>query len=293
MIVAEQVSDTRCRTGEGPLWHPEKASLYWMDIPNGHLFRYDPRNDGVERVFEGPVLGAATLQKDGTIALFGIHGGIWLWRETRLDVVTAIPEARGTRFNDALADPSGRVLSGTMPTPARPSVVYAIEPNGRYRVVLDGLGQSNGMALSADHRTLFHVDTRATLVRACAYEVETGDARAPRVLAQFASSDGVPDGAALDEEGCLWVAMWGGGSVLRLNPDGRVMDRARLPTPLVSSVAFGGGELSDLYITTAGGDERERNGPTAGSLFRASPGVRGVARYRSALRLERSEHEIR
>ena len=181
-----------------------------MDIPNGHLFRYDPRNDGVERVFEGPVLGAATLQKDGTIALFGIHGGIWLWRETRLDVVTAIPEARGTRFNDALADPSGRVLSGTMPTPARPSVLYAIEPNGRYRVVLDGLGQSNGMALSADHRTLFHVDTRATLVRACAYEVETGDARDPRVLVQFASSDGVPDGAALDAEGCLWVAMWGG-----------------------------------------------------------------------------------
>ena len=138
MIVAEQVADTRCRTGEGPLWHPEEASLYWMDIPNGHLFRYNTRNNGVERLVEGPVLGAATLQRDGTIALFGVHGGIWVRRESLLDVVTGIPEVRGTRFNDALADPSGRVLTGTMPTPSRPSVLYAIEPNGRYRVVLDG-----------------------------------------------------------------------------------------------------------------------------------------------------------
>lgn len=277
------MADTRCRTGEGPLWHPEDASLYWMDIPNGHLFRYGTRDATAARVMEGPVVGAATLQSDGTVALLGIHGGIWLWRGTLRALAAEIPGVRGTRFNDALADPSGRVLSGTMPAGSRGSTLYAIEPNGNSRAVVDGLGQSNGMALSDDQRTLFHVDTRAGLLRAYAYDVETGIPREPRVLSAFSPSDGVPDGLACDEEGCLWVAMWGGGSVRRLDRTGRLIGRITLPTPLVSSVAFGGSDLGDLFITTAGGDNRYRHGPHAGSLFHAAPGVRGAPRHRSAL----------
>lgn len=272
-----------CRTGEGPLWHPEESAVYWMDIPNGHLFRYGTGNGKVIRVLDGPVLGAAALQRDGGIALFGGHGGIWMWAGELHTVSDETAGVRGTRFNDAIADPTGRVLSGTMPTVTAPSVLHAIEPNGEARVVVEGLGQSNGMALSHDGRTLFHVDTKAGLVRAFDYDVDTGCPRSPHVITRFPSTEGVPDGLAMDEEGSLWVAMWGGGCVLRVNATGRIIGKLVVPTPLVSSVAFGGAELSDLFITTAGGDNRRQHGLLAGSLFHAAPGVRGLERHRSAL----------
>lgn len=272
-----------CRTGEGPLWHPEESAVYWMDIPNGHLFRYETGNDKVIRVLVGPVLGAAALQRDGGIALFGGHGGMWIWSGELYTVSDETAGVRGTRFNDAIADPTGRILSGTMPTANTPSVLYAIEPNGKTRVVLEGLGQSNGMAISRDGRTLFHIDTKAGLLRAYDYDDETGCPRSPRVVARFPSPEGVPDGLAMDEEGTLWVAMWGGGCVLRVETTGRIIGKVLVPTPLVSSIAFGGAELTELFITTAGGDDRRQHGPLAGSLFHAAPGVRGLARHRSAL----------
>ncbi|HEX6316290.1 MAG TPA: SMP-30/gluconolactonase/LRE family protein [Gemmatimonadaceae bacterium] len=282
MGAPELVADVPCRTGEGPLWHPEEECLYWMDIPDGHLFRYEARG-GFLRVHEGPVLGAVTLQREGSLALLGIHGGVWLWRGELREVISSLPAVRGTRFNDALADPTGRILAGTMPTASAKSLLLAIEPNGRCRTVLSDLGQSNGMALSQDHRTLYHVDTRAGVLQVFRYDVETGTPESPRVIAEFPESEGVPDGMALDEEGCLWVAMWGGGCLRRLNAKGERIEELRVPTSLVSSVAFGGADLSDLYITTAGGDDRARHGALAGSLFVARPGVRGVARLRSAL----------
>jgi D-xylonolactonase len=142
------------------------------------------------------------------------------------------------------------------------------------------------MALAADERSLFHVDTRDAVLRAYEYDTETGQPRSPRIVRRFDSGDGVPDGMAADEEGHLWVAMWGGACVIRVEPtSGREVSRVPVPTPLVSSVAFGGADLSDLYITTAGGDDRARLGELAGSVFRHRPGVRGAPRHRSALRV--------
>ena len=256
-----------------------------MDIPNGVLFRFDPATGDVARVVEGAVLGAATLQRDGSLALLGFHGEVWCWRGEQRVALATIPAMRGTRFNDAIADRTGRILGGTMPTRTQPSALYSIEPDGDHRVVISGLGQSNGMALSDDQHTLYHVDTRARVVRAYPYDEEHGTTGTPRILARFAGTDVVPDGMALDEEGCLWVAMWGGGCVVRLDASGERVGTMRVPTPLVSSVAFGGPHLSDLYITTAGRDDRERHGPLAGSLFIARPDVRGVERHRSALRI--------
>lgn len=284
MKPVDLVVDVPCRTGEAPLWHHDEACVYWMDIPNGHLFRYSVASGQFARVLAGPVIGALTLQRDGTLAVLGIHGGTWLWKDQSLQPVFGeIPAVRGTRFNDAVADSMGRILSGTMPTSRRTSTLFAIEPNGDCRELIVKLGQSNGMAFSADQRTLYHVDTRARVVRAYAYDGEAGLVSSPTVLAQLEGSEGVPDGMAIDEEGMLWVALWGGGAVVRLDSRGNEIARLRVPVPQVSSVAFGGADLSELYITTAGGDDRARYGPLAGSLFRARPGVRGLSPNRSAL----------
>jgi D-xylonolactonase len=285
---SELVVDIACRTGEGPLWHPEEACLYWMDIPNGALHRHRPGEQAAERVLWGPVLGAATLQRDGAIALFGSQGRVLVWRDGSVEtILDGIGCVGGTRFNDAIADPSGSVISGTMPTAERRSVLVRVEPDGRHRVVVRDLAQSNGMAFSEDGRTLYHVDTRAAVLRAYDYDAATGEPRSPRLVKRFDETDGKPDGMAADEEGFLWIALWGGGCVVRIDPvSGREAQRIRVATPLTSSVAFGGDGLSELYITTAGGDDRAKNGAFAGSVFGARPGVRGRPRWRSALRLD-------
>lgn len=256
-----------------------------MDIPNGALYRHRLGDQAVQRVLSGPVLGAATLQRDGGIALLGIHGKVFVRKDgTSRPILDAMECVRGTRFNDAVADSSGAVLSGTMPTAERRSMLVRVEPDGRHRVVVRDLAQSNGMSLSADERTLYHVDTRAAVLRAYDYEAGSGEPRSPRVVKRFEAAHGRPDGMAADEEGFLWVAMWGGGCVLRLEPtSGREVDRIRVPTPLTTSVAFGGDDLSDLFVTTAGGDHRAEHGALAGSVFCARPGVRGRPRRRSAL----------
>jgi D-xylonolactonase len=267
--------------------------MYWRGVPssaaltnpNGHLYRYAPLAQLSERVFAGPVLGGATLQRDGGIALFGMHGAVILWSGRGAEpIADGVAGVRGTRFNDAVADSTGRVLTGTMPTATRESMLVRIEPDGSDRVVLGGLGQSNGMVFDPDERVLFHVDTRHAVLRAYDYDLRAGQPGPARVVRRFDAKDGVPDGMAADEEGSLWVAMWGGGCVIRIDPSsGREIDRLRVPTPLTSSVAFGGPDLSDLYITTAGGDERARHGELAGSLFAACVGIRGAPRRRSAL----------
>ena len=254
-----------------------------MDIPNGHLFRLDTISGEVAHILEGPVLGASVLRRDGSLLLLGIHGEIWRWQGEQHTRVAAVQSIRGTRFNDAIADSTGRVLSGTIPTANQSSTLYMVARDGSHRVLATCIGQSNGMALSDDERTLYHADTRAAVVRAYPYDVERGAIGSPQRVAAFAERDGVPDGMAMDEEGCLWIAMWGGGAVVRLAPSGERVATLRVPTPLVSSVAFGGPELADLYITTAGGDNRTSNGRYAGGLFVARPGVRGAPAHRSAL----------
>ena len=255
-----------------------------MDIPNGRLFRFAPAGGTADEVLQGPVLGGATVQRDGGLALFGVHGAVLSWRDGTLrEHLNATPGVRGTRFNDAIADPLGRVLSGSMPTGSRKSALYLFERDGTSRTAASELGQSNGMAFSADNQTLYHADTRLGVVCAYAYDAHNGVLGGRRVITEFVKADGVPDGMALDEEGCLWVALWGGGCVVRVDAHGRRIDRISLPVRRVSSVAFGGDDLRDVYITTAGGDDRQTNGPLAGALFRTRVNTSGLPRHLSAL----------
>jgi len=209
----ELIADYACETGEGPLWHPEERRLYWVDIPRGELFRYNPANGAHERCYRGPgAIGGFTLQADGAI-------GVW-----RAGVVTPLidgiaAEAEG-RFNDVSATPEGRVLCGTMPTPAGPGRLYRLDTDGRLTV---------------------------------------------------------------DAAGCIWSARWNGGVLVRYAPDGTELTRIHFPARQVSSAAFGGDDLGDLYVATAGGHDRMTNGPGAGALYRLRPGVRGLPEFRSRI----------
>lgn len=286
MMEPEWIADYDCVTGEGPLWHAREQRLYWLDIPKGRIFRYDPRTGEHAPVYEGEVVGGFTVQADGALLLFMARGAVRLWREGALTtVIEEIPGERDGRFNDVVADPRGRVFCGTMATDSHPSRLYRLDIDGTLTTVFDDLGLSNGMGFTPDRTRMYHADTRKQHIQVYDYDEATGGLNNGRVFAAVKNSetDGRPDGLTVDAEGYVWSARWGGGCVIRYAPDGTEERRIAFPAAKVSSVTFGGADYAEMYVTTAGGDNKAENGPGAGALFRVQPGVRGVPDFLSRI----------
>jgi D-xylonolactonase len=281
----ELIADYACETGENPLWHPIERRLYWCDIPNGRLFRYDPTTGIHERCFEGRPVGGFTIQADGALLLFMDRGTIALWREGHLtEVVPEIAAERHSRFNDVIADPRGRVFCGTMSSNESKGTLYRLDPDGSLHPILGGIGCSNGMAFTLDRKGLYYTDSFAYEIYLFDYNVEDGSLTNQRVFARFTEDDGFPDGAALDSAGCLWSAIWNGSCVVRLSADGKIDRKIAVPARKTSSLTFGGENYSDIYITTAGGNTKEEAGRLAGALFRIKAQSPGLPEFFSAIK---------
>lgn len=282
----ELIADYACVTGEGPLWHPDERRLYWVDIPAGRMFRYDPATGSHEECYSGEVVGGFTVQQDGALLLFMDRGAVAVWRGGNLEyVIEEIPDERESRFNDVIADPAGRVFCGTMPTRERAGRLYRLDVDGTLTVVLDGIGCSNGMGFTPDRRRMYHTDSRAREIYLFDYDEASGAIANRRLFVQTPEGEGVPDGMTVDAEGCVWSARWDGGCAVRYAPDGTERRRIEFPARKVSSVTFGGDDYADMYVTTAGGDKKEQEGAGAGALFRLDAGVRGVPEFRSRIGL--------
>ncbi|MCL4219536.1 MAG: SMP-30/gluconolactonase/LRE family protein, partial [Candidatus Hydrogenedentes bacterium] len=146
------IADYECVCGEGPLWHPCEKRLYWVDIPKGRLFRYEPATAKHEQLLEGEPIGGFTFQADGAVLLFMNRGAIRSWREGAIEtLLEEMPEEKETRFNDVIADAEGRVFCGTMPTKNRLGRLYCLDPDGHMVKLLDGIGCSNGMGFTPDN----------------------------------------------------------------------------------------------------------------------------------------------
>lgn len=280
------VVDYACQTGEGPLWHADRQLLYWLDIPTGRLLQHDPVVGGhCLALKDDDLIGAATVQADGSILLLQAAGRIRRWANGRLTkVIDEIPGHGTHRFNDAIADPEGRIFAGMMvPGQEGRDVLYRIDPDRSVVRVLDGVGRTNGLAFSSDAGFLYYTDTHRREIYRFDYDRSSGRLSGQEVLMRTPEDCGSPDGLTVDAQGFLWSAMWGGGCVLRFRPDGRPDGRINLPTPRVTSVAFGGPDLATLFITTAGGDRKDDFGQAAGALFAVDPGVKGVPEFHSCL----------
>ncbi|WP_121740837.1 SMP-30/gluconolactonase/LRE family protein [Natronorubrum halophilum] len=291
MDTIERVADIRAHTGEGPLWHPDERRLYWVDIPAGRLYRYDPATDEHERVYETDAdpLGGFTIEADGALLLF-THGTVSRW-DPSAETGTAEPVAEidaATRFNDVIADPEGRVFCGTMPGEHELGDLYRLEPDGTATLVVEDVDIANGMGFSRDTETFYFTESEAHRIYAFDYDRSTGDLTSERTLLETPADDGVPDGMTVDEEGSIWSARWNGGRVVRYDSDGTAVDEIDLPARKVSAVTFGGPEYRDLYLTTALADgNRSDEGDGAGALFRVPDvGVAGVPEFRSRIALE-------
>ena len=284
----ELVADERCNTTEGPLWHEDLQVLFWLDIPAGQLFRHDPARGGHDLVYQGKgQIGGFTIQADGELLLFGERGRIWTWDPrtgAERVIVQEIPAERGTRFNDVIADPEGRVFAGTMPDGERSGHLYRLDLDGSLSRVLDDAGVSNGMDFTPDLRAMYHTNSITRAISRYHYDRVTGEIVFDAVVVQVPAGEGVPDGMTVDQDGNIWSARWDGGALFHYSPQGALLGSKPFPARKVSSVAFGGPTWTDAYVTLAGGLNRDTDGPGAGALFRTSLGVAGRAPFRSRIR---------
>ena len=285
------VADYRNDTGEGPLWHAVEGRLYWVDIPNGKIFWYDPATGAHDLFFEGPVLGGFTIQADGGLLLFLERGGIALLRDGNLDyLVEELPGEEENRFNDVFTDSGGRVFCGTMPLdsslPAqqgkRLGSLYRLDTDGSTTKIPNDVGISNGMGLTPNRDGLYYTDSIDHAITIFDYEHNTGDVANRRTFVEI-TGEGLPDGMTVDAEGCVWSARAGGWALHRYTPNGEEERVVRFPARLVSSVIFGGPDLTDIFVTTIGGNNRDDDGPGAGALFRLNMGIKGVPEFHSRI----------
>lgn len=273
-IAPEVLVDLACACGEGPLWHESERRVYWVDIPRGQLFRFDPATGAHELCHQDRPIGGYTLQADGALLLFRDQGNIVVWREGRIvrTVVEKVPELAQTRFNDVCAGPAGSVFCGTMAVPGASARLYRLDCDGALTLLGEGYGTSNGMGFSPDERRLYFNDSGSVAPRTYVFDYDraTDSLANRRVFRDAAASGdpGKPDGLAVDAQRFVWTARWDGAALLRHAPDGAVVDTLTLPVRNVTSLCFGGEGLRDVYITSAGGDQRARYGAHAGALFR-------------------------
>jgi sugar lactone lactonase YvrE len=284
----ECIADYACEIGENPLWHPVEKRLYWCDIPRGRIFRFDPSTGNHEQCYEGRPVGGFTFQTDGSLLLFMDRGTVAIWRDGKLtEILSEIEEERNSRFNDVIADPIGRVFCGTMSSSAGKGRLYRMDLDGTIRVILEGIGCSNGMAFTHDQKGFYYTDSFAHEIYLFDYRAEDGRISNQRVFASLDESDGLPDGATLDAAGHLWSAMWDGSGIVQLTLDGRIEKRISLPTRKVSSLTLGGEDYADMYITTAGGNTKDDDGPLAGATFRLKTEARGRPEFFSRIQIDR------
>ncbi|CDK38875.1 SMP-30/gluconolactonase/LRE family protein [Halorubrum sp. AJ67] len=286
MARTERVADARAHTGEGPLWHPAERRLYWVDIPAGVLYRYDPETgeNAVAYETDGVPIGGYTIESDGALLLF-THGAVERFVPGESDTETVLTVDAAGRFNDVIADPEGRVFAGTMPTEGTLGDLYRIDTDGSARVVVEGLDIPNGMGFSGDGTTFYLTESEARRIDAFDYDYVTGEIANRREFVETPPGDGVPDGLTVDAEDHLWSARWDGGRAVRYDPSGRAVAAIGLPARKVASVTFAGPSCDALYLTTAlAGGDREREGDGAGALFRATGlPASGRAEFRSRI----------
>ena len=279
------IADYNCVTGEGPLWHPLEKRVYWADIPTGRMFRYDPATGQHEQFYGGDVVGGFTIQEDGTLLFFMAKGAIKHWNDGKLTtLINELPDEAESRFNDVIADPMGRVFCGTMSSPNHKGRLYRLDTDGTIRTVVEEVGTSNGMGYTLDRKQMYYTDTRGPAIYLYDYDSASGDISNRRDFVrvtadEVAQGNGRPDGMTVDAEGYVWSARWEGSCVIRHAPDGSEERRITLPANRVTSLIFGGPDYTDIYITTAGGEDKAQNGPGAGALFHLNLGIKGLPEF--------------
>jgi sugar lactone lactonase YvrE len=315
---AETVGDVRAALGEGPYWVPDEDWLLWVDIAGAMLHRTDvatgatssDKLDAVSAAF--PALGGGILTAGGNKLTLRLparpasqssaqepaqssaqepvqeparssaqeqareQGQRWVAR-----AVAQAPARDEVRFNDGAVDPAGRVWIGSMHEGETEPVgeLYRLDAGSVLTPIAKGAIVSNGLGWSPDGSRLYYSDSGLHRVDMFDYDPATGEAFQRRPFVDLSNVQGSPDGLTVDADGCVWVAMWGGGVLRRFAPSGQPDAILPVPVSQPTSCAFGGPDLRELYVTTARvglSDAELAAQPLAGRLLRYRPGPVGL-----------------
>lgn len=270
--------------GEGPVWDEVEEKLYWVDILSGNLFIYSPRESKNTAYNVGAHLGAVALRRQGGLVM-ALQTGFAFFNpgEQRLTEVSD-PESHlpGNRFNDGKCDPSGRFWAGTLSYELEEGAgnLYCLDSDLNVNLKLQSLTIPNGMAWNSGKDKFYFIDTPTRDICSFDYDGSSGEISNREVIRSIDSSEGFPDGMTIDEEDGLWIALYGGGKVIRIDPvSGTTLFEIDLPVPKITSCIFGGPGFDELYITTARehmSEEEITRIPLSGSLFKAKLPFRGI-----------------
>ncbi len=288
--VVPALADLRNQLGEGALWHARTGRLYWVDIVGHTVHAYEPANGRTLTALVGESVSTVVPTRRGEVLVALQRRFAFLdLAQARLTPFPAEPLlSPDHRFNDGKCDPAGRLWVGSMAVEAvlGDGQLWCLHPELRAEPRRHNLTIPNGIAWSRDGRTLYHIDSPTQRVEAFTFDPVDGALSAQRTLRAFAPGEGCPDGMTIDAEGHLWVALWDGWRVVRLDAaTGATRDAIPLPVQRPTSCAFGGPALDTLYITSASlglsADERAAQ-PLAGAMFESRPGVTGLPAHEFA-----------
>ena len=279
--------------GEGPIWDVRAQRLYWTDITGLKFFCYDWTSRKHWLVKEGWEIAGAAFNRRGGFVVAN-SAGIWLWDgagEPRLIAEQA--DGRKCQMNDCIADPAGRFLAGSYfydPTSREYALgnLIRVDTDGSAHILDEGIHLANGLGFSVDAKTLYLTDSVARIIYAYDYDVDPGSVRHRRVFVKVPATSGVPDGLTVDAEDFVWSAEWYGSRVVRYDRDGKVERTIQTPAKQNSSLAFGGSDLTDIFITSASKSEPmpimppgydPNSGNFGGALYHLNLGIRGKAEF--------------
>ena len=279
----EVFADLHADVGEAPHWDYRTGTLLFVDLTCGAVFRYDQSGAQLGSFSVGQEVGAVVPRRDGGLVL-AVRDGIAVASDAGEGFEVTAPVERdisGNRMNDAKCDPAGRLFAGTMAYDLSPhaAALYRVEPDWSFGQVVRSVTQSNGIAWRPDGRRMYFIDSATQGIDVFDYDAAAGIAGNRRRLVTIDPARGIPDGMTADDQGNLWVACFGGAAVRCFSPGGEQLDEVFFPVSQVTSCAFGGPGLADLYVTTAayrlsaGQLKRE---PHAGATFVCRPGAAGL-----------------
>lgn len=280
--------------GESPVWDPAGKRLLWIDHSKGII--HEARPEGIGSWQETRrwelhryVSAAIPRARGGLLIVGGTEVFVLSDRGDLTSFVTLDMDPERFLLNDAKCDAQGRLWVGSFSTDFSPTAaLYRIDPDGIVTAIVDGLAMANGLDWSPDGSHFYFIDTLAATIDAFDFDSAKGTIHNRRPIVRIERGVGGANGLTADDEGCLWVALTGGGEVRRYSPDGNLLQRVAIATPGATSCAFGGVDYRELFITSRSGrmpdialkigvppQAMESTGTEAGALFVCRPGARG------------------
>ncbi|MDE2183204.1 MAG: SMP-30/gluconolactonase/LRE family protein [Alphaproteobacteria bacterium] len=270
--------------GEGALWDAEAQALWWTDIEERKLFRYDWRGRSLGQYALPERLGSFGFVRNSEELVAAFETGFAFFSPARntaswLKRIDGL--GHGMRFNDGRVDCRGRFWAGTMAETEADTgnaELYCLTGDGSVHRRERGLTVSNGLCWSPDGRVMYLADSPRHAIWCYDFEAETGCISNRRTFAAT-PADAFPDGATVDSEGFLWSAQWGAGRVVRYAPNGGIERIVEVPASQPTCVAFGGPDMDLLFVTSARdglGEEALRSQDGAGDVFVYRSDVKGL-----------------